>query len=88
MAKKYMYFNLVAQRGHQLFDPPDRVDTIEFRVRGTSHTQHIWDETHIDGLAKSAEKKIHDLKQAGYRVYAWGWRQGRESCKLVIYLSA
>ena len=69
MTKKYMYFKLIAQRGHQLFDPPDRVDTIEFRVRGTSHTQHIWDETHIDGLAGSAEKKIRALRHDGYRIY-------------------
>lgn len=60
MAKKYEYYRLTAQRGN---------DIVEFRVRGTSHTQHIWNETHIDGLAESAEDKIHHLKKVGYRVY-------------------
>ena len=60
MAKKYEYYRLTAQRGN---------DIVEFRVRGTSHTQHIWDETHIDGLARSAEKKIRALRQDGYRIY-------------------
>jgi hypothetical protein len=40
-----------------------------FKVRATSHTQHIWHSTHLDGLAPSAEKKIADLKAAGHRLY-------------------
>lgn len=69
MSEKYEMYHIVAQRGN---------DIVEFRVRGTSHTQHIWSETHIDGLAKSAEDKIHQLKQAGYRVYTEvGGRQVR-----------
>jgi hypothetical protein len=60
MAKKYEYYNLEAHRDN---------DVVEFRVRGASHTQHIWNETHIDGLAESAVNKIRGLKQAGYRIY-------------------
>lgn len=44
-------------------------DVKEFRVRGTSHTQYIWNATYINGLTKSAEDKIRRLKQAGYQVY-------------------
>jgi hypothetical protein len=60
MVKKYEFYPLTAQRGEEI---------IEFRVRGTSHTQHVWNKTHINGLAKSAANKIRGLKQAGYRVY-------------------
>jgi hypothetical protein len=60
MVKKYEYYALTAQRGD---------DTFEFRVRGTSHTQHVWNKTKINGVAKSAADKIRGLKQAGYRIY-------------------
>lgn len=59
MAKKYEYYSLTAERGD---------DLVEFRVRGTSHTQHVWNKTHINGLSKSGGARIQMLKQAGYRV--------------------
>lgn len=57
MGKNYEMYRIVAQRED---------DIVEFRVRGTSHTQHIWNETHINGLVDSAEKKIRGLRQEGY----------------------
>lgn len=40
-----------------------------FKVHATSHTQHIWSETYLNGLAESAQKKIAELRAAGHRLY-------------------
>ena len=55
----YEMYRIVAQRND---------DIVEFRVRGTSHTQHVWNKTHINDLAESAARRIHDLKSSGYAV--------------------
>lgn len=60
MSEKYEMYRIVAQRD-------DRV--VEFRVRGTSHVQHVWNKTHINGLADSAVKKIRGLRQEGYTLH-------------------
>jgi hypothetical protein len=61
MANKYYFWKIRAfhPRSHHV---------INFKVRGTSHRQHIYGETYIEGLAESALQKIRDLKERGYRI--------------------
>lgn len=77
MAKTYEYYEITASKcikgdtGNELTGPNDDAEynRISFKVRGTSHTQHIWNETHINGLSKDAESKIQNLKKDGYEVW-------------------
>ena len=42
---------------------------INFGVKGTTHIQHVWNETFINDLTKTGVNKIHKYKRKGYRVY-------------------
>ena len=57
---KYVLFKIIAEKDDE---------EIKFLVRGTSHIQHIWNETFINDLTKKGEKRIFILKQKGYRIY-------------------
>jgi hypothetical protein len=57
---KYVLFKIIAEKDDEI---------IEFSVKGTSHIQHIWNETFINDLTKNGEKRIFILKQKGYRIY-------------------
>ena len=57
---KYVLFKIIAEKDKE---------TIKFSVKGTSHIQHIWNETFINDLTKTGENKIHSYKRKGYRVY-------------------
>jgi len=75
--KKYEYYEITAQKcikgdtGNEFSGPNNdaEYEKISFKVRGTSHTQHIWNRTHINGLSKDAESKIQKLKGDGYEVW-------------------
>jgi hypothetical protein len=73
---KYEYYEISASKcikgdsGNE-FDGPHgdaEYDNVNFKVRGTSHSQHIWNSTYINGLSKDAETKIQQLKNNGYDV--------------------
>ena len=64
---KYEYYDIYCNKTVMANDEPVDFST-HFQVRGTSHTQHIHGMTHINGLAKSAEKNIKAYKDAGYIV--------------------
>ncbi len=64
---KYEMYEIYCSKTVMVDDEPKGI-SYHFLVRGTSHTQHIPGKTHIDGLAKSAEKNIKAYKDAGYIV--------------------
>jgi len=74
--KKYEYYEITAQKcinkdtGNEFYGPSNDADydEINFKVRGVSHSQHIWSSTYINGLSKKAELKIKQLKNDGYDV--------------------
>jgi hypothetical protein len=67
MSAKYEMYEIWCSKTVVVDDKPE-TDDYHFKVRGTSHTQHIAGKTHINGLAKSAENKIVAYKDAGYIV--------------------
>jgi hypothetical protein len=72
--KNYEYYPIRAEKcikpdsGNEITGPnnDDITDVQYFKVRATSHTQHIWSETRLDGLSKSAEEKIKKYRDDGY----------------------
>jgi len=75
--EKYEYYEITASKcikgdtRNELTGPNNDAgyDEISFKVRGTSHSQHEWSSTHIDGLSKDAEVKIQNLRKDGYEVW-------------------
>lgn len=72
--KKYEYYTIIASKciegdsGNEFDGPHNDAEYVSFKVRGTSHSQHIWNSTHINGLSKDAESKIQQLRDNGYDV--------------------
>jgi hypothetical protein len=46
MTKKYMYFDLIAQRGHQLFDPQTALIRLSSECGNLAYTAHLGRDPH------------------------------------------